>query len=116
MESIMNFMTRSGLNQQMQGEYRVLLFVPVTPKGTLPGVIQGLCWVGAGKGFFRVWTSWLEIFSGKKILACILLGSYNFTRDFWGFQKIRKDFWYKINEEKSLASGKVEIFWRKMYP
>lgn len=49
-------------------------------------------------------------------MACILFGSYDFARDLWGFQKIRKDFWYKINEEKSLASGKVEIFWRKMYP
>ena len=34
------------------------------------------------------------IFSGKKILACILLGSY-FTMDFCGFQKIWKDLWSK---------------------
>lgn len=63
--------------------------------------------------------SWQRIFYGlkfMKILACILFGSYDFARDLWGFQKIRKDFWYKINEEKSPASGKVEIFWRKMYP
>lgn len=35
-----------------------------------------------------------DFFSGKKILACILFGSYDFARDLWGFQKIRKDFWY----------------------
>ena len=102
----MNFMTRSGLNQQMQGEYRVLLLALSHPilSGSWQRMFYGL------KFMIR------DFFSGKKILACILFGSYDFARDLWGFQKIRKDFWYKINEEKSPASGKVEIFWRKMYP
>ena len=41
MESIMNFMTRSGLNQQMQGEYRVLLLSLSHPRVPSQGWLKG---------------------------------------------------------------------------
>ena len=41
MESIMNFMTRSGLNQQMQGEYRVIVLVLSHPRVPSQGWFKG---------------------------------------------------------------------------
>ena len=98
----MNFMTRSGLNQQMQGEYRVLLLALSHP------ILSG---------------SWQRIFYGLKFM----IRDFFLVRKFWlvfclvrmilqGIFGVFKKFGNKINEEKSLASGKVEIFWRKMYP
>ena len=85
----MNFMTRSGLNQQMQGEYSVLLLALSHPRVPSQGLFKGyierklannfLGFEIHDYGLFLVRKFWL-LFSWVRILQQIFAVFQNFER------------------------------------
>ena len=86
----MNFMTRSGLNQQMQGEYRVLLLALSHPilSGSWQRIFYGLKFMI--RDFFLVRKFWLVFCLVRMILQGIF-GVFKKFGKIFGIQLMKKN-------------------------
>lgn len=86
----MNFMTRSGLNQQMQGEYRVLLLALSHPilSGRWQRIFYGLKFMI--RDFFLVRKFWLVFCLVRMILQGIF-GVFRKFEKIFGIKLMKKN-------------------------
>lgn len=86
----MNFMTRSGLNQQMQGEYRVLLLALSHPilSGSWQRIFYGLKFMI--RDFFLVRKFWLVFCLVRMILQGIF-GVFKKFGKIFGIKLMKKN-------------------------
>lgn len=86
----MNFMTRSGLNQQMQGEYRVLLLALSHPilSGSWQRIFYGLKFMI--RDFFLVRKFWLVFCLVRMILQGIF-GVFKKFGKIYGIKLMKKN-------------------------